>query len=174
MNLISFISSFLVILLGCEFFTNAVEWLGKRFELADGCVGSVLAAVGTAMPETLIPVIAILFLGGSSGEEIGAGAILGAPFMLATLALFACGMAVLVFRNRRGTSTLSINGDLIRRDIRFFLIAYSLAAVAAFIPGDFLGHQVRDRRLPYPPVRLLPVSHRSGWRFQLCSGRGYG
>jgi cation:H+ antiporter len=132
-----FLLSFVLILASCEFFTNAVEWTGRRFELSEGAVGSVLAAVGTALPETLIPLIAILFIGGSAGEEIGTGAILGAPFMLATLALFVCGMAVLIFRKRRQTRSLSINGCLIRRDIKFFLIAYSLAAFAAFLPTDF-------------------------------------
>ena len=52
-DIILFIASFALILLGCQFFTNAVEWLGKRLELAEGAVGSVLAAVGTALPETL-------------------------------------------------------------------------------------------------------------------------
>jgi cation:H+ antiporter len=137
MDLIIFLLSFVVILVGCEFFTNGVEWIGKRFNLAEGAVGSVLAAVGTALPETLIPLIAIITIGGHAGEEIGAGAILGAPFMLATLALFVCGISVLLFRKRRGRKTLLVNGALVRRDLKFFLVAYSFAALAAFIPPPF-------------------------------------
>ncbi len=137
MDVVLFLLSFVVILAGCEFFTNGVEWAGKRFNLSEGCVGSVLAAVGTAMPETIIPLIAIIFLGGEAGDEIGVGAILGAPFMLATLALFVCGLSVLVFAKRRKTRTLHINGHLIRRDLTFFLIAYSLAALAALSPPEF-------------------------------------
>jgi cation:H+ antiporter len=136
-NIILFIASFALILVGCEFFTNAVEWLGKKLNLAEGAVGSVLAAVGTAMPETLVPLIAIIFVGGAAGEEIGVGAILGAPFMLATLALFVTGLAVYLFRKRRQRKTLAINGKLIRRDLKFFIIAYSIAAVTAFIPEDY-------------------------------------
>ncbi len=135
-DIILFIASFALILLGCQFFTNAVEWLGKRLELAEGAVGSVLAAVGTALPETLVPLIAIVFVGGTAGEEIGVGAILGSPFMLATLALFVTGLAVILFRKRRGKEVLSINGQLIRRDLKFFLIAYTIAAMAAFVPED--------------------------------------
>lgn len=101
MDILMFFLSFVVILLGCELFTNGVEWIGKRFKLSEGCVGSLLAAVGTALPETLIPIIAILFVGGESGHEIGTGAILGAPFMLATLALFVCGISVFLFAKRR-------------------------------------------------------------------------
>lgn len=137
MDLVIFLISFVVILAACEFFTNGVEWMGKRFNLSEGAVGSVLAAVGTALPETLIPLIAILMLGGEAGKEIGTGAILGAPFMLATLALFVCGLSVFLFAKRRNTHTLHVNGQLIRRDLKFFLLAYSLAAIAALLPPEF-------------------------------------
>jgi cation:H+ antiporter len=138
MDILLFLLSFVIILVGCEFFTNGIEWAGRRFNLSEGCVGSVLAAVGTALPETVVPLIAILFLPGESesGQEIGVGAILGAPFMLATLALFVCGLSVLLFRKRRGTSTLHINGKLVRRDLAFFMVAYSLAAFAALAPPE--------------------------------------
>ncbi|MCD1294735.1 sodium:calcium antiporter [Methanocella sp. CWC-04] len=137
MDLVLFLLSFAIILTGCELFTNGVEWTGKRFKLSEGAVGSVLAAVGTALPETIVPLIAILLIGGDAGHEIGVGAILGAPFMLATLALFVCGLSVLVFRKRRGTNKLKINGLLIRRDLKFFLLAYSLAAIAALTPPEY-------------------------------------
>ena len=137
MDILIFLLSFVVILASCELFTNGVELLGKRFCLSEGAVGSVLAAIGTALPETLIPLIAIFMLSGEAGKEIGTGAILGAPFMLATLALFVCGASVLVFARRRKTKTLHINGILIRRDIGFFLFAFSLAAIAAFVPPEF-------------------------------------
>ncbi|CAJ35314.1 sodium:calcium antiporter [Methanocella arvoryzae] len=137
MDLIIFFLSFVVILIGCELFTNGVEWTGRRFKLSEGAVGSVLAAVGTALPETIVPLIAILTIGGHAGEEIGVGAILGAPFMLATLALFVCGLSVLMFQRRRGTKTLHVNGTLIRRDLKFFLLAYGLAAIAALVPPQF-------------------------------------
>jgi cation:H+ antiporter len=137
MDLIIFLLSFIIILASCEFFTNGVEWVGKRFCLSEGAIGSLLAAIGTALPETLIPLIAILMIGGAAGEEIGVGAILGAPFMLATLALFVCGASVYVFARRRQTKTLHINGKLIRRDLSFFLIAFSIAAVTAFVPVEY-------------------------------------
>ncbi len=137
MDILVFILSLAVILVGCELFTNGIEWVGKRFKLSEGAVGSVLAAVGTALPETVVPLIAILIVGGSAGEEIGVGAILGAPFMLATLALFVCGLSVLIFAKRRKTKTLHVDGRCIRRDLTFFLGAYSLAAIAALLPPEF-------------------------------------
>ena len=136
MDILVFLLSFVVILASCEFFTNGVEWVGKRFKLSEGAVGSVLAAIGTALPETLVPLIAIFALQGDAGKEIGTGAILGAPFMLATLALFVCGLSVLVFARRRKTRTLHIDGHLIKRDLRFFLLAFSLAAIAAIVPPE--------------------------------------
>ena len=137
MDVLAFILSFVIILIGCELFTNGVEWAGKRFKLSEGAVGSVLAAVGTALPETVIPIIAIFFLSeGSAGSEIGVGSILGAPFMLTTLALFVCGVAVLLFRKRRGVNVLRVDGKLIRRDLKYFIGAYIVAVAAALLPAD--------------------------------------
>lgn len=124
-----------IILAGAELFVNGVEWLGKLFNLSEGAVGSVLAAVGTALPETIIPVIAILFTRGSEGTEIGIGAILGAPLMLATLAMFVTGTAVFIFKKRRRTGT-KVMGDYssMRRDLGFFMIVYTAAVLAGAIP----------------------------------------
>jgi len=88
MTIFLLIVAFAVILAGCELFVNGVEWFGRKLNLGEGAVGSVLAAVGTALPETVIPLIAILVSRGDSGHAIGIGAILGAPFMLSTLAIF--------------------------------------------------------------------------------------
>ena len=109
-----------VILLGAELFVNGVEWLGKLFDLSEGAVGSVLAAVGTALPETLIPIIAIIFGQEKAGHEIGIGAILGAPLMLSTLAMFVTGVAVVGFRHKR-THGIKVVADYntMSRDLLF-------------------------------------------------------
>src|SRR5579859_2226218 len=102
MDLVFLLVALAVILAGAELFTNGIEWVGHRLDLAEGAVGSVLAAVGTALPETMIPLVAILAGGhGVATDEIGVGAILGAPFMLATLAMFVTGLAVLQQAPRR-------------------------------------------------------------------------
>lgn len=129
------IFSLAIILLGAEVFTNGIEWLGKKLRLAEGAVGSVLAAVGTALPETMIPIIAIFFGTEEVGKEIGIGAILGAPFMLATLALFMTGAAGLFYRRRRlRFPRMNINPIILERDLSFFIILYTLALLAAFLP----------------------------------------
>src|SRR6186997_1330364 len=102
MELVELVIALAVILIAAELFTNGIEWFGHKLNLAEGVVGSVLAAVGTALPETMIPIIAILTGGGSSASHgVGVGAILGAPFMLSTLAMFVTGVAVLWVAKRR-------------------------------------------------------------------------
>jgi cation:H+ antiporter len=126
------IGSLVVILAGAELFTNGIEWIGEGFGLSEGAVGSVLAAVGTALPETLLPLVAILS-GHEAGEEIGTGAILGAPFMLTTLAMVVIAVTVLLTRHRRASTDLEIDRGLIRQDLGSFLAMYSLAVLAGLI-----------------------------------------
>ena len=97
--------SLIVILAGAELFTNAVEWLGAHLGLSHGAIGSVLAAVGTALPETMIPIVAIVAGGSSDSHDVGIGAILGAPFLLSTAAFAVTGLGVLSFRGRRRSGT---------------------------------------------------------------------
>lgn len=136
-NIAWLIVSLGLILMGAELFVNGVEWLGKKLNLSEGAVGSVLAAVGTALPETLIPIIAILFGTGSEGHAIGIGAILGAPLMLSTLAMFVTGMAVIVFRGRRSMGTNVVaDYSTMSRDLAFFIAIFSIAIITGFIPPE--------------------------------------
>ena len=142
MDIVLLIVSLAVILLAAELFTNGIEWFGHKLNLAEGAVGSVLAAVATALPETLIPVIAILgplIFGGDAetSEAIGVGAILGAPFTLATLAMFVTGVAVILYSRggKRGTG-MRVNVRVLGRDVAFFIVGYGLAIGTAFLPAD--------------------------------------
>ena len=132
-----------IILAGAELFVNGVEWIGKIFNLSEGAVGSVLAAVGTALPETIIPIIAIIFTSGPEGKDIGIGAILGAPLMLGTLAMFVTGSAVIIFRKRRRSGSKVI-GDYssMKRDLGFFMIVFAAAVIAGAIPPKLRIWQV--------------------------------
>ncbi len=140
LDLVALLVAFVVILVGAELFTNGIEWFGHKLDLAEGAVGSVLAAVGTALPETMIPTVAILFGGGAAAEEIGVGAILGAPFMLATLAMFVTGLAVVVAgRSRASGDRMIVAQDVLGHDLRVFGIAYALAIGSALVPGDLFA-----------------------------------
>ena len=134
LSIVILIAALLLILLSCEIFTNGIEWLGARLGLAETATGSILAAVGTAMPETIIPLIAIFLGTESQGEEIGEGAILGAPFMLGTLAMFIGGLTVLyASRKGRRSDHLKLHQDHAERDLLYFMVAYSLALLAGLI-----------------------------------------
>ena len=51
-----------LILIAAEVFVNALEHLGERLGISDGVTGSIFAAVGTAMPETIVPLLAIFVI----------------------------------------------------------------------------------------------------------------
>lgn len=124
----------LLILVAAEIFVNALEHLGERLHISEGVTGSLFAAVGTAMPETLVPLLAI-FAGTGNAEtshEIGVGAILGAPLMLSTLSLFLMSVAVVRRRGLKGHLAPEKSG--LKRDLDFFLLAFLLAFVAMFVP----------------------------------------
>jgi len=133
MDWVFLVSSLLIILVAAELFTNGIEWVGEGFGLSEGAVGSVLAAIGTALPETLLPIVAIVS-GHEAGDEIGIGAILGAPFMLTTLAMVVIGVAVLS-SGRGGRRSLDLNIDrrVIQQDLGYFLVMYALAMVAGLL-----------------------------------------
>lgn len=123
----------------CVVFTNAVEHLGKAYNLNEGAVGSILAAVGTALPETIVPLVAIFgaYFSGSDlnvGKDIGVGAILGSPFLLSTLAMFVTGLAVIIFsKMKKRDAKMNADYSVMFRDLKFFFFSYTLAIGAGFI-----------------------------------------
>ncbi|PMP65751.1 MAG: sodium:calcium antiporter [Thermodesulfobacterium geofontis] len=135
MELILLILSLGIILICAELFTNGVEALGERLSLSQAVVGSILAAVGTALPETIIPLVAIFLYKGESGANIGVGAILGAPFMLTTMGLFLVGLGVFIsyLLKKREKLEIYLEPQTFIRDFRFFLLSYSLAIIIPLI-----------------------------------------
>jgi cation:H+ antiporter len=139
MSIIELIVALAAILGAAALFTNAVEIMGERLNLGHGAVGSLLAAVGTALPETMIPIVAILGAvivgtGAAAAGEIGVGAILGAPFLLATLAFFLVGLSAIIYKDRRKSGDEVIaNREVTIPDLAFFLVCYTLAAGAGVV-----------------------------------------
>jgi cation:H+ antiporter len=131
MDFVYLLASFTVILAGALLFTNAVEWIGHRLKLGEGAVGSLLAAVGTAMPETLIAVVALI--GTTKSEDVAVGAIVGAPFLLATLAMGLVGLVAYLYRNRRQQGIeLQAHVPTLDRDLIFFLVFFGLGLALGF------------------------------------------
>ena len=138
MDVVLLLTSFAVILAGALLFTNAVEWIGHRLELGEGAVGSLLAAVGTAMPETLIAIVALL--GAAEGaDQVAIGAIVGAPFLLGTLAMGLVGLFAYLYRRRREQGLeLKAHRPTLERDLLFFLLFFSISLALAWGAPDAL------------------------------------
>lgn len=80
----------------CEYFTNGVEWLGRRLQLSQTATGTLLAAFGTALPESVVTLSAAAFGSGPAQKDIGVGAAMGGPLALSTIGYGL--IAVLAFR----------------------------------------------------------------------------
>lgn len=128
------VATLFLIFVAAELFTDALEHLGEKLSISEGVTGSLFAAVGTALPETFVPLLAI-FAGTSDAQvnqEIGVGAILGAPLMLSTLTTGLLGLAALGSRGLSGRIHPERTG--VKRDLNFFLFAFVVAALAMWIP----------------------------------------
>ncbi len=100
-----------VIYLACEWFINAVEWLGVQLNVGPIAVGTILAAVGTALPESVVTLVAVTFGGGPHGDDIGVGAALGGPLVVGTIAYATVGATLMVRRrnaSRRQATLASV------------------------------------------------------------------
>lgn len=125
-----FVVSGLVLVLASALFTNAVEWAGHRLRLGEGATGSLLAALGTALPETIVPVVALL-TGAPSADAVATGAVLGAPFLLMTVATAATGAAVALRRHNR---TLVVAPRQVRQDLGVFLGSFCAMLLCIALP----------------------------------------
>lgn len=182
-QVLGLLAGLVAMLVGAALFTNAVEWAGVGLGLSHGALGSVLAALGTCLPETLVAVVAVI-LGGAT-SEIGVGAILGAPLLLSTLAFWVTGTAALWFARRVGRPlTLRVSRQAFEQDVTFFLVVFGLAAaaglvgvraiqvaIAALLGAGYVAYVTRalGRRSeggaePLPKRLLLsPSSHQPTW-----------
>ena len=119
-----------MLVVGSELFTNAVEWAGFRMRIAAGATGSLLAALGTSLPETVVPIVA-LSTHARAADAITAGVVLGSPFLLLTLATALTGVALLLRRRRR---VLTVEPSQVRRDLGVFVAGFSVVLICTALP----------------------------------------
>src|SRR6478672_4344239 len=84
------------------------------------------------MPETLISIVALV--GAKEGaDDVAIGAIVGAPFLLATLAMGLVGLFAYHYRQRREQGlSLRVHRPTLERDLLFFLAFFALALALAW------------------------------------------
>jgi cation:H+ antiporter len=92
------LGSAVVIYLACEYFVNGVEWVGEKLDVGQKATGTVLAAFGTALPESVVTLVAVAFGTGAAAKELGVGAALGGPLALSTIAYATVGVVLLLTR----------------------------------------------------------------------------
>ena len=115
-----------VIYLACEFFVNGVEWVGRKLAVGQQATGSILAAFGTALPESVVTFIAVVFGASAAQKQIGVGAALGGPLVLSTIAYGVVGLTLLLCRQQL-PRTDAIRADFRRlsRDQGWFLVIFA-------------------------------------------------
>ena len=105
LTLFLFLFSAVLIYLACEYFVNGVEWVGHRFSMSATATGTVLAAFGTALPESVVTFMAVMFGQTPAQQGIGVGAAMGGPLVLSTVAYAVVGLALLAMA-RKGVATV--------------------------------------------------------------------
>ncbi len=126
-----FVASLILVVVASELFTNAIEWAGYLLNLGTGATGSLLAALGTSLPETVVPIVA-LATHSKGANLVATGAVLGSPFLLLTLGAGFTGVAVVV---RGGARKLVVNPSQARRDLGVFLGAFTVAVLSSLLPS---------------------------------------
>jgi cation:H+ antiporter len=141
--LLLLLGSAALIYLACEFFVNGVEWVGCRLAIGQKATGTILAAFGTALPESVVTLVAVAFGTSVADKDIGVGAAMGGPLVLGTLAYAVAGVALLLCRRQlpEGDEAKGLYAGLSRDQGWFIVIsAVKLAVgVAAFAFKPWLG-----------------------------------
>ncbi|MDN0083392.1 sodium:calcium antiporter [Crenobacter sp. SG2305] len=143
-TLILFFLSAGAIYWACEYFVNGIEWLGRRMNLGATAVGTVLAAFGTALPESAVTFMAVVFGDTPAHKDLGVGAAMGGPLVLATLAYAVVGFALLMNRRQLNRASFEVKVDHRRlsRDQAAFLAVFVLKVtlgLVAFAIKPWLG-----------------------------------
>lgn len=132
------------IYLACEYFVNGIEWLGRKLGLGATATGTVLAAFGTALPESAVTFVAVIFGKTPAARDIGVGAAMGGPLVLATIAYAVVGIALWCNRGRlqRADRLVRVDHQRLARDQAWFLAIFAVKVglgLVAFAIKPLLG-----------------------------------
>lgn len=159
----------------CEFFVNGVEWAGRKLSVGQTAVGTILAAFGTALPESVVTFVAVALGHGEQSKAIGVGAALAGPLVLSTVAYAVVGFCILASGKRLGSAVLAVNQRRLARDQGYFLLIFVckialglvmfsfkpwlglafLAAYALYFWQE-MGHEEEEEHVELEPLKLRP------------------
>ena len=122
-TILLFLGSAVAIYLACEYFVNGVEWVGQRLNMGQTATGTILAAFGTALPESVVTLVAVVFGTNAAEKDLGIGAALGGPLALSTLAYSVVGLTLLGSRTLavRRKTRLDVDARRLSRDQSWFI-----------------------------------------------------
>lgn len=182
-HIIALLACAIGIYLACELFVNAVEWLGVRLKMGTIAIGTVLAAIGTALPESVVTLVAVTMGKTDQSKDIGVGAAMGGPLALATIAYAVSGYMLL--RKKRGSQPLKdVDLSQLPKDQKWFLaiflfkvglglVAFSFktwlgllffAAYGAYFIKEMRADSEKHSDIDLEPLRLQPKrATPAGW-----------
>lgn len=177
--------SAIAIYLACEYFVNSIEWCGHHLNLGTTTVGTVLAAFGTALPECAVTFSAVVFGSSPQQKDIGVGAALGGPLVLATIAYAVVGLAM--WRNHRRLHRTSyevvVDSRRLSSDQLMFLVIFVvkvalglvafalkpwlgvvfLAAYGVYVWREVTSDDTAAEAEDLEPLKLRPHNATMGW-----------
>jgi cation:H+ antiporter len=117
----------------CEYFVNGVEWVGRKAGVSQNAVGTVLAAFGTALPESVVTFVAVVLGHDAAARNIGVGAALGGPLVLATVAYPVVGVMLWITRSQNAGRPIEVNWQRLTRDQGWFLVIFLCKIALGFV-----------------------------------------
>jgi cation:H+ antiporter len=121
----------------CEFFVNGVEWVGRKAGVGQTAVGTILAAFGTALPESVVTFVAVAFGPGAQSKDIGIGAALAGPLALSTVAYAIVGLCILANGRRGAPAVLAVDQRRLARDQGYFLLIFVFKIALGLVAFSF-------------------------------------
>jgi cation:H+ antiporter len=185
LTILLFLGSAIAIYLACEYFVNSIEWCGKRLNLGATAVGSVLAAFGTALPESAVTFTAVAFGHTAQQKDIGVGAAMGGPLVLATIAYGVVGFALWQNQRKLKRADHYVKADygrlgndqlsfllifLVKVSLGLVAFAYKpwlgvlfLAAYAVYVWREINAAETSEEEEELEPLKIRPGNPNLAW-----------
>jgi len=139
LTILLLLASAAVIYFSCELFVNGVEWLGRRLGVGQTATGTILAAFGTALPESVVTLVAVACGHSPAEKDIGIGAALGGPLALSTLAYGVVGLTLLGSKSLHVRKKIAVDANYARlsADQAYFIAIFLIKFILGF--ASFTG-----------------------------------